>query len=60
MNQNDYQKFINAGDYTLASIKQFSRQQDVPHYMTIGRMQKDGIIEYSQYNNEILKYEWGK
>ena len=58
MNKNDYQMFVNAGDYTLNSIKRFSKQQNIPHYMTIGRMQKDGILEYNQYYNEIPQYIW--
>ena len=60
MNNEEYQKFVNDGDYTLSSIKHFSSQQKVPHYMTIGRMQKDGILEYNQYHNEIPLYEWSK
>lgn len=60
MNKNDYQMFVNAGDYTLNSIKRFSKQQNIPHYMTIGRMQKDGILEYNQYYNEIPQYIWSK
>ena len=58
--KSDYQKFINAGDYTLYSIKQFATSQNVPHYMVIGRMQKDNIIEYNQYYNEIPLLEWEK
>ena len=60
MNKNEYQLFVNEGDYTLNSIKRFSKQQNIPYYMTIGRMQKDGIIEYNQYYNEIPQYIWSK
>lgn len=60
MNKNEYQLFVNKGDYTLNSIKRFSKQQNIPHYMTIGRMQKDGILEYNQYYNEIPQYSWSK
>ena len=58
--KSDYQKFINTGDYTLYSIKRFATSQNIPHYMVIGRMQKDNIIEYNQYYNEIPLLEWEK
>lgn len=60
MNNKDYQTFVNAGDYSLISIQKFSNQQKVPSFMTIGRMQNDGILDYNQYYEEIPLYEWIK
>ena len=58
VNNDDYQSFINKGDYSLPAIEYFSNEQKIPSFMIIGRMQKDGIIEYSEYYEQIPMYEW--
>lgn len=53
MNQNNYQNFINEYDYSIDAIDKFAKSEKIPMFMVIGKMQKDNIIEYSQYYDKI-------
>ncbi len=52
----DYEGFVAKKDFTLPSIKRFSVEQNIPTYILIGRLQKDGYVGYYQYSEEKVKY----
>ncbi len=56
----DYEEFVGRKDFTLPSIKRFSVQQNIPNYILIGRLQRDGHVEYYQYSGEKVKYVLGE
>jgi hypothetical protein len=52
----EYGAFVRTGDFSLLSIKRFSIEQNIPTYILIGRLQKDGYVGYYQYSAEKVKY----
>ena len=56
INPVDYEGFVVKKDFTLPSIKRFSVEQNIPTYILIGRLQKDGYVGYHQYSGEKVKY----
>lgn len=56
-----YRAFIGSGNYhTLDGIKAFSQQAGIPYWITIGRLHKDGWIEWSRFAHETPKFGWRK
>ena len=53
-----YDRFIRKDLFSLPAIKQFCAEQNIPPYILIGRLQREGRLEYSQYNKVKVKYEW--
>ncbi len=53
-----YSAFLENSEITLDSIKKFAELNGVPPYIVIGRLQKEAIIEYSQFSQEKVRYEW--
>jgi HTH-type transcriptional regulator/antitoxin HigA len=51
-----YKEFVAKKDFTLTSIQRFSAQQNIPTYILIGRLQRDGHVGYHQYSGEKVKY----
>ena len=51
-----YKSFIIEGDFSLTSIKRFSANHNIPPYILIGRLQREGIIKYTQYSSEKVMY----
>lgn len=54
----DYNQFIEERDFSIVTIVRFAKTQNVPPYMVIGRLQKEGYVSYSKFNDYKLKYEW--
>lgn len=54
----DYAKFVANKDFSLSEISKFARSQNVPNYILIGRLQKEGLLSYSDYPSEKLRYRW--
>jgi HTH-type transcriptional regulator/antitoxin HigA len=52
-----YEQFVKSGDYSLNHINQFCSEIGVPNYILIGRLQRDGHLEYYRYSTEKVKYE---
>jgi len=52
-----YQDFVSKQIYSLNSIKEFSKQQNILPSILIGRMQKDAHLKWSDYPEQIVKYE---
>lgn len=53
----EYVDFVNKGDFSIVSIKQFCTNQDIPAYILIGRLQKEKHIRYTQFSSEKVRYE---
>lgn len=58
LNANDYQKFIDIGQFDLQTICSFSKEQNVQPYIVIGRLQKEGRISYQQFSNCKMRFYW--
>ncbi|MBP3261230.1 MAG: HigA family addiction module antidote protein [Pseudobutyrivibrio sp.] len=54
----DYRAFWNNDDFSLSAIKRFSSTQKVKPYIVIGRLQTEGELEWSDYSNEMVYYDW--
>lgn len=52
-----YQNFVNEQNFSLSSIKDFSKNQNILPTILIGRMQKDSYLKWSDYPEQIVKYE---
>ena len=52
-----YQDFVCKHDFSLNSIKKFSQSQNILPVILIGRMQKDGYLRWTDYPEQIVKYE---
>ena len=52
-----YQSFIKANDFTLRSINSFSESQNILPAILIGRLQKEKHLNWSDYSEQIRKYE---
>ncbi|HBR35087.1 MAG TPA: addiction module antidote protein, HigA family [Firmicutes bacterium] len=46
-----------SGDFSLPHIRQFCSEQNIPTFLLIGRLQRDGHLKYHQYADEKIKYE---
>ncbi|MDD4528232.1 MAG: HigA family addiction module antitoxin [Candidatus Margulisbacteria bacterium] len=53
----EYNSFVEYGDFSLMQISKFCLEQNIPSYILIGRLQRDGHLEYHQYSSEKTKYE---
>jgi HTH-type transcriptional regulator/antitoxin HigA len=60
VNPDYYLDFINKGDFSLNAISLLARANHVPNYIVIGRLQHDGVIPHSRYNQERMRYVWAK
>ena len=57
LDKDSYEKFVGKKDFSIASIKQFAKNQNVAPFVVIGRLQKDEIIGWEKYQNYKTKYE---
>ena len=55
-----YEAFVQNRNFTSDAIKQFSAQQNVPPYILIGRLQKEGHLSYTSYSDYKPRYKWAK
>lgn len=58
--ETSYQRFLEVGDFSLATINTFAESQGIPNYMIIGRLQKDGHIPYSKFSSQKSRYYWAE
>ena len=55
-----YQRFTEKRDYSYNAIRIFSETQRIPAYIVIGRLQKEGKIPYSRFQQYKVKYKWAE
>ena len=53
----DFEAFKGKGDYSERSVFQFARSQGIAPGIVVGRMQLEGMIQYSMLNHLKEKYE---
>ena len=54
-----YREFINSGKfYYWQNIEDFAQTAGVKPYIVLGRLQKDEFLEWSNYPDKVVKYEW--
>ena len=54
-----YYQYIRTNDCSSwASIEQFAEKIGVQPFIVLGRLQKDGILDWSDYSNKVVKYVW--
>jgi HTH-type transcriptional regulator/antitoxin HigA len=58
--ESDYTSFINKANFSLPSIKKFSTEYNMPCFILIGRLQKDGYLEYQDYFNQKTIYSFDR
>lgn len=55
-----YSEFIMKGNYnSITEIKKLARLCNVEPFVVIGRLMKEGFIDWSDYSAYRKKYEWG-
>ena len=55
--KDDYQYFVSKHNFSLNSIKEFSKKQNILPAILIGRMQKEQYLKWTDYPEQIIKYE---
>lgn len=53
-----YAQFIKTNNFKISAILDFAKEQGVAPFIVIGRLQKEGFLEYSQYSQYKLRYKW--
>ena len=53
----DFERFRKESDYSERSVIRFAKEQGIAPGIVVGRMQREGMIEYSMLNNLKEKYE---
>jgi len=53
-----YKKFVQDNNFSIVSIQKFASTQNVKSFIVIGRLQNDGILEWSRFTNEKTLYKW--
>ncbi|NLC53369.1 MAG: HigA family addiction module antidote protein [Firmicutes bacterium] len=51
-----YRILIEKGDFSLPHLQRFCSEQNIPTFILIGRLQRDGILKYHQYSEEKTRY----
>lgn len=58
INPNKYKEFIDKKDFSIESIKKFSKENKIKEFILIGRLQKDKWLPYNRYNDLKIRYKW--
>ena len=60
LNQESYLSFIENEQFAISDIQEYAKTQNVPSYVVIGRLQREGKIPYSWYAKYKPKYKWAE
>lgn len=55
-----YSRFVGKKDYTIGSIIRYADSQNVAPYIVIGRLQREGRVEYNWYSQHKRRYKWAE
>lgn len=58
IDEDHMKNFLQASDFSLDAIKRFALQEEVPPFIVVGRLQKNGVIDYSKYAEVKVRYKW--
>ena len=53
----DFDSFVSQNEFSRSSICAFANAEDIQSGIVVGRLQKDGILKYTQFNDLKTKYE---
>lgn len=53
-----YDSFVEEADFSLSAIKRLCEALDIPVFILIGRLQRDGHIAYSMFQEYKISYEF--
>lgn len=54
-----YHEFVLSDDCTSwDKIEDFAKKVGVKPFIVLGRLQNDGILDWSDYSNKVVKYDW--
>lgn len=53
-----YRAFVQKADFRLTSIRIFAIKHGIMPYIVIGRLQKEGRLQYNAYSKEKIRYKW--
>lgn len=57
IDHDDYQEFLSQRNFSKNAIIRFANKQEIPAGFVVGRLQYDGLIEFSQFNYLKSKYQ---
>ena len=57
ISQKEYKSYVSEGIFTSRTIKTFAKKTKVSAGIVVGRLQSDGLINFSQFNKLRDKYE---
>ena len=55
-----YRRFLDKNNFTYSSIEAYSRDQNVPPYIVIGRLQNDEYISWDRFSRYKPRYRWAE
>ena len=55
--ESSYHSFIKKNDFSLKAINSFSKEQNILTAILIGRLQKENYLKWTDYSDQIIKYE---
>lgn len=59
LNADKYNDFVMKGKYnSISEIKELANACNVQPFIVIGRLMKEGLIDWSDYSSYRLKYQW--
>lgn len=54
-----YRAFLQSDDCTSwSAIQSFAETTGVQPYIVLGRLQNDGILDWSEYSDQVVRYAW--
>ena len=57
IDKNSYEDFIKSNNFSLNSINTFAKSQKILPAILIGRLQKEKYLKWSEYSEQLEKYE---
>lgn len=59
IDSSQYREFILSGDTaSWSAIEEFASKNSIPPFIVLGRLQKDGILDWSDFSHKVARYKW--
>ena len=58
ISEESYAYFLETNSFNPTDVSSLARDNNVPEYIVIGRLQNDGLIGWDQYSGQIPGYKW--
>ena len=56
--QRPYAEFVSTGDFSAPAVRDFARQLNIAPGIVVGRLQRDGLVDYSRLNSLKKSIRW--